>query len=89
MSNLGVTFDEALDGPRLRSLLGRVLQIMSDGEPHTLAELAARAGGSEAGCSARIRELRAGGHEIATTRVSGGLWQYRLRIEPVQRGLAI
>lgn len=78
------TYDGTLDGPRLTTLLGRVLGALSDGTWWTLGELKARCWGSEAGISARIRELRkrhAGGHTILRRRrgaPQAGLWEYRM-----------
>lgn len=80
----GTTYDPAQDGPRLSTQLKRVQAAMLDGEWHTLAELAARCGGSEAAISARIRDFRKpkfGGHTVERQRVCSGLWRYRLVIE--------
>ena len=64
----GETFDQARDGKRLSRQLDRVREVMQDKKWHTLAELVTRVGGaSEAGVSARIRDLkkpRFGGHLI-------------------------
>lgn len=80
----GKTFNSALDGPRLAGQLERVKVAMLDGQWHTLGELAEVCGGSEAGISARVRDLRKpkfGGHTVNRRRVSGGLWQYQLAVE--------
>ncbi len=85
----GATFDPALDGERLNTQLNRVYDVLRDHEWWTLRELVnvlyadygIRA--SEAGVSARLRDLRKprfGGHTIERRRVSGGLWAYRLVI---------
>jgi hypothetical protein len=77
----GSTYDPRLDAVRLTRQLYRVWDALNDYRWHTLSELAGRAGGSEAGVSARIRDYRKprfGGHTIERRRVDGGLWQYRL-----------
>lgn len=56
---------------------------MHDGEWRNLAELAAEAEaeGSEAGVSARLRDLRKvrfGGYTVNRRYVEGGLWEYQL-----------
>jgi hypothetical protein len=59
----------------------RVYKLMTDGAWHTLPELAKAVQGSEAGVSARLRDLRKarfGGHVVDKRRVEGGLWEYRL-----------
>jgi hypothetical protein len=87
----GSTYDPALDGPRLGSQLASVHRALSDGSWWTLRDLALVCGGSEAGVSARLRDLRKsrfGGHEVERERVPGrGLWRYRLlaRKEEVSR----
>lgn len=81
----GITFDKDLDGERLSGQLLRVFNQMRDGRWYTLSYLATLCGGSEAGVSARIRDLRKarfGGHLIERRRrgdQKGGLWEYRLR----------
>jgi len=82
----GVTYDPALDHERLSRQLGRVYEALSAGLWMTLHEIyweCHRAGGrdSEAGISARLRDLRKkafGGYEIERRRAAGGLWQYRM-----------
>jgi len=76
----GVTYKAERDHDRLAGMLARVQTIVSDGRWHTLAELSARTGGSEAACSARLRDLRKprfGGHTVERQYVGSGLWQYR------------
>lgn len=77
----GTTYEPAHDGARLgRQLIG-VLAAMRDGRWWTLRELARVAGGSEAGVSARIRDLRKrrfGAHQVERQRVGRGLFRYRL-----------
>lgn len=80
---------ELFDGPgiepqdevRLSGQLLRVKALMSDGRWRTLRDIAERVGGSEAGVSARLRDLRKqrfGSLSIERRRVSGGLWEYRM-----------
>ena len=89
----GITFDEAQDGPRLTTQLDRVRELMSDGRWHSLRWLADAVGGSEAGVSARIRDLRKvrfGARTVDRKRIDGGLWVYRLKPdEPMQLGLSL
>jgi len=79
----GATFDPAKDQLRLQGQLSRVFTAMSDHQWWTLADLQKECGGSEAGISARIRDLRKerwGAHEIERRRVSdSGLYEYRLK----------
>lgn len=77
----GVTYEPDQDEARLASQLRRVFGVMSDSRWHTLAELAERTGGSEAGVSARLRDLRKprfGHWTVERERVDGGLFMYRL-----------
>lgn len=84
------TFDKTLDGPRLESLLHRVRDLMLSGGWFTLSELVEKVGGSEAGVSARIRELRRVYNYDMEKRRRGepsrGLWEYRLSYESDQSG---
>jgi hypothetical protein len=76
----GSTYDAARDEVRLTGQLQNVRQILSDNRWHTLSEIAQRIGGSEAGISARIRDLRKpkfGNHTIDRQHIGGGLWRYR------------
>lgn len=77
----GPTFSAALDGERLTTQFHRVEHALSDGRWWTLRDLQQAVGGSEAGISARLRDLRKqrfGGRTVERRRVSGGLWEYRL-----------
>jgi len=77
----GRTFSPAQDGSRLTSQLRQVRECLSNGDWWTLTALAAVAGGSESGVSARLRDLRKprfGGYVIERERRKGGLWCYRL-----------
>lgn len=77
----GVTLDHELDGPRLAGQLARVYELMKLGAWWTIPALTRLVGASQAGVSARIRDLRKpkfGGYTIERRRVDRGLWQYRL-----------
>lgn len=89
----GETFDPRLDGKRLTSQLDRVREFMlsdlvkyTDGwEP--LWMIVAKAGGSEAGVSARLRDLRKprfGGYIVERRRKAGcrSVWEYRVLRPP-------
>lgn len=88
------TFDQPCDEGRLSGQLARTRAILADGEWWTLPALreASRARydaqDSEAGLSARIRDLRKakfGGHRVEHRRRSDGLWEYRLLLRPEYR----
>ena len=77
----GHTYVHEFDYNRLSGQLRRVFLFMKDCQWHTLAAVAEAARGSEAGASARIRDLRKdkfGGHRVESKRISGGLWVYRI-----------
>lgn len=79
----GATFDPTLDQERLSTQLSRVRKLMADGRWRTLGAIQREAGGSEAGISARLRDLRKprnGGLNVERRRVEGGLWEYRVKI---------
>lgn len=82
---------EANDVPRLTGQLMRVHSVMIPGRWHTLGELAARTFqvygviDSEAGISARLRDLRKprwGSHQVHRRRREGALWEYQLEERP-------
>lgn len=82
----GITYDPTLDEVRLSGQLERVRALLLGGAWYSLAHIAAVAGCSEAGASARVRDLRKtkwGGYTIERKRVDRGLHHYRLlRREP-------
>jgi hypothetical protein len=85
----GDTFDAELDGDRLTSQFKRVSLLMRDGQWRTLFDIAEHVGGSEAGVSARLRDLRKpkfGGYFVERRRRNKGLWEYRLRLTPGPQG---
>lgn len=67
------------DHDRLTGLLARVATFMADGQFYTLAEIHRACGGTEASCSARLRQL-ANDYGYAKTRkrtTQPGLFVYR------------
>ena len=73
---------ETEDVPRLSSQLLEVKSRLLDGRWWTLRDLAREIGASEAGVSARIRDLRKarfGGYEVERRRLEGGLFEYRVK----------
>lgn len=82
MTQLQLTLDPRLDRPRIDTLLGKVLWALESGQWLTLRELQTQCGGSEAGISARLRELRNKHHYTINKRRRGepgaGLWEYRM-----------
>lgn len=84
----GKTYDPALDGARLNTLLGKVYAVMSDGKWRTLREIQSLTGGTEASVSARLRDLRKprfGRHTVERRRrgePSDGIWEYQVRQAP-------
>jgi biotin operon repressor len=79
---LEMTFEARHDRERLAHLLGLVLDALRTGAWLTLEEIRTRCGcGSEAGISARIRELRTLGFTVDRRRrhaPTRGLFEYRL-----------
>lgn len=69
---------EAADHERLATALERVRAYLADGSWRTLAEIAAACGCSEAGASARLRQLRAEGHQVDRRNRGRGLHEYRV-----------
>ena len=84
----GDTYDPARDRYRLKKQLGRVYEVMSDGEWRTLFEISALTGGDpQASVSARLRDLRKerfGGYDVDHRCKGGGTGEYRLLLpDPV------
>jgi hypothetical protein len=79
----GATYDPEHDQERLSTQLERVKAVGMTGY-FTLAELKERCGGSEAGISARLRDLRKtrfGGYVVDPQRrddPKDGIWEYRV-----------
>lgn len=82
----GPTFEPALDEARLLSQIGRVFNLMRDGQWRTVSTIAASTGDPEPSVSAQLRHLRKarwGGHTVNRRRYPGdpvvsGLFQYQL-----------
>ena len=77
----GSDYNENRDRRRLSAVLRQVLAIMQDGQWHNITELAQATGASEAGISARIRDLRKsryGSNNIEKKHIIDGFWEYRL-----------
>ena len=81
----GVTYDASMDGARITTAMERVVELMRDGKERTLAMIASFAGCTEAGASARLRDLRKpkmrerfGAFTVTSRRVEGGLWVYSI-----------
>lgn len=71
------------DSSRLARQLTLVRAAMSDGQPHTLAELARIAECSTASASARVRDLRKprhGSHTVDRVWIGNGVFTYRLAL---------
>jgi hypothetical protein len=78
----GKTYNPALDKHRLNKQLGRVFEVLKDGQWHTLGEIEKRTGDPQASISARVRDLRKprfGSFNVEHNRVIEGLWQYRIK----------
>jgi hypothetical protein len=87
----GQTYSPELDHTRLTLGLRKVYDAMSNGRWWSLHELSLRSGVSELSIGSRVRDLRKpkfGSHKVDQNRISGGLYMYRLEIEP-QRELAL
>ena len=81
----GATYEPAHDSERLSSQLRRVFELMRDGQWRSLRDIAEAVGGSEAGVSARLRDMRKprnGKHEVQRRRVAGGVFEYKLVVNP-------
>jgi len=77
----GTTYDPTLDSSRLGTQLAETFRIMRDGQWRTLSEIAREVKGSEAGISARLRDLRKhrfGSYTVERRRRSVGTWEYKL-----------
>lgn len=81
----GAFYIPGLDEKRLSSQLQRVLELMLDHNWRTLTEIKTVVGGSEAGLSARLRDLRKPEHgcfmieKRRRGRPENGLFEYRLK----------
>ena len=79
----GKTFERTLDQERLTGLLGRVHEFIKRGGWYNLRQISLFCKGTEASCSARLRDLRAKGMTIEKRRkkpAEKGIWEYRLKL---------
>ena len=82
----GPSFDPALDQDRLAKQLGRVFDLMRDGDWRTLREIASATGDPESSVSAQLRNLRKPrfGSYVVEKRRRGlpecGYFEYRLLV---------
>jgi hypothetical protein len=81
----GSTYDPARDRERLGHQFCTVVELMADGKPRTLQEIARETGFPEASISARLRDIRKhyGTDAMESKRLSGGQWTYTAHIEVV------
>lgn len=87
----GADYKPERDNLRLSDQLARIYSVIRDGKWYTLAEIAAKTEDPEASISAQLRHLRKprfGSHVIEREHISGGLYQYRMKVDesgnPVQ-----
>lgn len=80
------TFDSVVDGPRIKSQREQIEALMNDGKWRTLAAICAHVGAiSEAGASARLRDLRKrqyGARTVERKRIERGSGLYLYRVVP-------
>jgi len=81
----GESFDPSLDQERLAGQFTKVKALMLDGHWRTLSEIQALVGGSEAGISARLRDLRKprfGAYRVERRRrySTKGIWEYQVTL---------
>lgn len=82
MSTYGPSYDEQLDGERIRKQHDSIRQLMIDGQWRTLHEISEFLRYPESSVSAQLRHLRKnqfGGHIVEKRRRgTSGLWEYRV-----------
>ena len=84
----GDTFNEKLDGERLRRQLYAVRKVMFDNQWRTLKQLSEEVDAPEASVSARLRDLRKkkfGGYVVERMRIPNGNGLHIYRV-PRQKG---
>lgn len=84
----GAMYDPAADDDRLRLQLGRVWNLMRDGQWRTLFQISDATGDPQTSISAQLRHLRKprfGGYVIEKRRQTalGGTYEYRLLSDQV------
>jgi hypothetical protein len=80
----GATYNHERDSSRLGDQMLAVYCLMKDGQPRTLAQIAAITSAPEASVSARLRDLRKprfGGYQIDREYISRGLFRYRMAVQ--------
>ena len=80
----GSDYKPERDNKRLTGQIERVYNVMKDGIPRTLSEIAVSTGDPEASVSAQLRHLRKerfGGHVIKKSYVTNGLYLYRMEVD--------
>lgn len=77
----GATYNRPADAARLGKQLDRVRDLLLDGRPRTLRQIAAELDIPEASASARIRDLRKakfGAYPVVAQRLTAGTWAYSI-----------
>ena len=81
----GWTFNPSKDHKRLTTAMDRVMHLMQDGRERQLDYIARMCNCTEAGASARLRDIRKpkfqaiyGNWNLIARRIDKGLWGYRL-----------
>lgn len=92
----GSTYEPGQDHDRLATALGRVYQLMSDGQWRTLPEIAEACGCSESGASARLRDYRKAKFRelfpvraVNSRRREAGLWEYQVISDQLSDGASL
>lgn len=67
--------------------IDKIIGLMKDGNPRTLGQIVEGIGGiSEAGASARLRDIRRAGWEVRKHRIGPHFWSYSIhRIDPQEK----
>jgi hypothetical protein len=79
----GDTYDSSRDYERLKGQLGKVFDLMKDGNWRTIPQIVERTHGAPQAISARLRDFRKakyGGHTVENKWVGKGLYAYRLLV---------
>ena len=85
MSTFGPSYDEWVDGARVRRQMEQIRDFMLLGGWCTLAEISQELGAPEASASAQLRHLRKtrfGGYIVKKRRRTSGTWEYRVLPAP-------
>ena len=79
------------DDERLTGQIKRIYNVMKDGMPRTLRQIANATGDPEASISAQLRHLkkvRVGSHRVEKENKGGGLYEYKL-LPPEKKGQGV